>query len=308
MEPQVVDLQRVAGARKGGADSICPVGKNSVLLLRHCFDDPQSLWRELDPYVIPLFLPGMFHIADEHAPMSFVEIRPGNARNLLLPASREYRERDDFVHRCRLWRPCLPIDKELHEEVQLGQCRAPVSLVRLRSRSKIAQYDLSVAHCGLVQLHPPRRLGDTEDRGQVRYIVADRLWLATAAQELLCERHYIAASNGAAIHISNSEILDGLQHLSLRTPDLALFVVISIDGVGQSRRLRSDLVQPAGAVELRLTKADPRLGFPLSIESLGFAPNYCPAFLSQNLRCIRGAAVFALAGVDGSHPVRLSDL
>lgn len=87
MESQVVDLQRVASARKGGADSICPAGKNSVLLLRHCFDDPQSLWRKLDPYVISLFLSGMLHVADEDAPVSFVEIRPGNTRDLLLPTS-----------------------------------------------------------------------------------------------------------------------------------------------------------------------------------------------------------------------------
>lgn len=85
VEPQILDPQELRCPRKGRADRVRGVGKDSDRVFGHRLDDRQRWIGQVAPDVVTNLLAGVLHVAHENPFTVVVEVRPRDPGDLLLP-------------------------------------------------------------------------------------------------------------------------------------------------------------------------------------------------------------------------------
>src|SRR6476661_4301007 len=148
----------------------------------------------------------MLHIPHHNAVA--VEILPTDTDDFLLPPSREYRKRNDPLHRDGVGSSRLHQAEVFQDTVKLCQRWSSFPLSSLRGYAKLLSDNESVFHYLLLERISPRRPRHSEDRSKVRQIVANGL---RRDLERLREANNVGACDLAAFHFRNIERLDGAQ-------------------------------------------------------------------------------------------------
>src|ERR1039458_1631259 len=204
MEVQIFDTEHLACSGEGRADCVGGVGEYLRCHTRHRLDDCQRLGYKIAEYVIAYLIARILHVAHEHAPGGGVEICPGNAGDLFLPACAEYCEGDDLLHRRRKWPVPVYRAEMLHEPIDLVNRRSAIALVAFLREAELLCDHHSILHRLLAQWIAPCRARDRKYRAEMAEIILNRLWLD---QQGLGEGDQVGAADFAAAAVGDVETL-----------------------------------------------------------------------------------------------------
>ena len=177
-----------------------------------------------------------------------------------------------------------------HQLIEFFKCRAAISLVAFSDQAKFLDHG-----DGIIEFLPRKRISpgrprNRKDTRKVREIIATSLRLDVLGQ-LACERHQCLTSDIAAFGLAEIAILDGLEHLGLRSQDCVFrFRDVTVDHGSKSWVLF--VVKSARTFEFSLALYDPGIGSLFAVKCLRLAMNDPATFLDDDLGREGFGAVF----------------